>query len=110
MDSLDAKRLRWLANMFPMQIPAKDENDKLCNAIHLYSTAGANKIEAQERRIQELEAELKAALNTINDVGEEIKKVEGNYDHLADLWAQVPPKIKDMVTSICGGEFEEEEE
>lgn len=109
-DILEVKRLRWLTNMFPLQIPARDENDRLCNAIHLYCTSGADKIEAQEKRIQELEVELKAAINTINDAGEEIKAVEKNYDHLADLWAQVPPKIKDMVTRICDCEFEREEE
>ena len=110
MEIPEVKSLRWLANVFPLAIPARDEHDKLCNAIHLYSTAGADKIEAQAKRIEELEIELQAAFNTINDVGEQIKAVEKNYDHLADLWAQVPPKIKDMVTRICGDEFEELEE
>ena len=109
MDIPEVKSLRWLANMFPMQIPARDDDDRLCNAIHLYCTAGADKIEAQELRIQELDAELMEAHEAIDNAREEIKDVEKNYDHLADMWAQVPPMIQDMVTRICDGEFEREE-
>lgn len=110
MDIPEVKSLRWLANMFPLQIPPIDENDKLCNAIHLYSRAGADKIEAQAKRIEELENELQAAVNTINEVRAESRQIEESRDHLADLWMQVPPKIKDMVMRICGDEFEEPEE
>lgn len=109
MDIPEVKSLRWLANMFPLVIQAKDETDKMCSAIHLYCTAGADKIEAQAKRIEELEIELQAAFNTINDVSAESRMIEENRDHLADLWMQVPEKIKDMVTRICGGEFEMEE-
>ena len=105
----ELKSLRWLANMFPLQIPAQDDNDRLCNAIHLYCTAGADKLEAQELRIQELEVELQEAHETIDNARDEIKDVEKNYDHLADMWAQVPPMIQDMVKRICDGEFEREE-
>lgn len=106
----EVKSLRWLENVFPLQIPARDEHDRLCNAIHLYSTAGADKIEAQAKRIEELEIELQAAFNTINDISAESRQIEESRDHLADLWMQVPPKIKDMVTRICGDEFEEPED
>ena len=41
----EVKSLRWLANMFPYTENPKDETDKMSNAIHIYCTAGANKIE-----------------------------------------------------------------
>ena len=41
----EVKSLRWLANMFPWTDNPKDEADRISNAIHLYCTAGANKIE-----------------------------------------------------------------
>ena len=36
--------LRWLANMFPYIDKPQDETDKMSNAIHIYCTAGADKI------------------------------------------------------------------
>lgn len=47
----EAKSLRWLVNAFPLTIPAKEESDKLCNAIHLYAQAGADKLEQQAEKI-----------------------------------------------------------
>ena len=41
----EVKSLRWLTNMFPYTEDPKDESDKMCNAINLYCTAGADKIE-----------------------------------------------------------------
>ena len=41
----EVKSLRWLANMFPYEENATDEATKLSNAIHVYCTAGANKLE-----------------------------------------------------------------
>lgn len=41
----EVKSLRWLEYNFPLTIPAKEESDKLCNAIHLYAKAGADKLE-----------------------------------------------------------------
>lgn len=41
----EVKSLRWLANMFPYTERPEDEADKITNAIHVYTTAGANKIE-----------------------------------------------------------------
>jgi hypothetical protein len=41
----EVKSLRWLANMFPYTEHPEDEADKITNAIHVYTTAGANKIE-----------------------------------------------------------------
>lgn len=41
----EVKSLRWLANMFPYIEHPEDETDKITNAIHVYTTAGADKIE-----------------------------------------------------------------
>lgn len=41
----EVKSLRWLANMFPFTESPKNETDKMSNAIHVYCTAGAKKIE-----------------------------------------------------------------
>lgn len=41
----EAKSLRWLANIFPFVDKPQDETDKMSNAIHVYCTAGADKIE-----------------------------------------------------------------
>lgn len=41
----EVKSLRWLANMFPYTEHPEDETDKIANAIHVYTTAGADKIE-----------------------------------------------------------------
>lgn len=41
----EVKSLRWLANMFPFTKDPKDETDKISNAINIYCTAGADKIE-----------------------------------------------------------------
>lgn len=42
----EAKSLRWLANMFPWTENPQDETDRMTNAIHVYATAGADKIDA----------------------------------------------------------------
>lgn len=101
MDTSEVKSLRWLANMFPLQIPARDENDKICNAIHLYCTAGADKIEAQALRIEELDVELQEANETIDNLRDEIRDIRNGRYQLAE-------KIKDAVDRIFDGEFEEE--
>ena len=41
----EVKSLRWLANMFPWVDNPRDDADRMSNAIHLYCTAGADKIE-----------------------------------------------------------------
>ena len=41
----EVKSLRWLANMFPFVKDPKDETDKISNAINIYCTSGADKIE-----------------------------------------------------------------
>lgn len=46
----EVKSLRWLANMFPYTEKPKDETDKISNAIHIYCTAGADKIEELANR------------------------------------------------------------
>ncbi len=54
----EAKSLRWLAFNFPYIENPEDEADKICNAIHLYTTAGAEKLEEQARTIEQLKAEI----------------------------------------------------
>lgn len=50
----EAKSLRWLANMFPFIENSKDETDKMSNAINVYCTAGANKIDELQKNVYEL--------------------------------------------------------
>ena len=49
----EAKSLRWLANQFPFIESPRDEVDKMTNIIHVYCSAGANKI---DELVNELEA------------------------------------------------------
>ena len=48
----EVKSLRWLANMFPFTENPKDEEGKICNAINVYCTAGADKIEELAEMIE----------------------------------------------------------
>ena len=57
-DIPEAKSLYWLVFNFPLTIPAKDDGDRLCNSIHAYAKAGAEKIEEQARRSAALESQL----------------------------------------------------
>lgn len=41
----EVNSLRWLANMFPYVENPQDDTDRLSNAIHVYCSAGADKIE-----------------------------------------------------------------
>lgn len=54
----EVKSLRWLAFQFPFTKEPKDETDKMCNAIHIYATAGADKIESQAKTIELMRQEL----------------------------------------------------
>lgn len=47
----EVKSLRWLANMFPYIENPQDETDKMSNAIHIYCSAGADKIEELQKQI-----------------------------------------------------------
>lgn len=47
----EVKSLRWLANMFPYIEKPKDDTEKMNNAIHVYATKGADKIEQLEEDI-----------------------------------------------------------
>lgn len=67
MEIHEAKSLRWLVNQFPLTIPAKEDTDKICNAIHLYAKAGADKLEAQAKRIEELDKEVAKLTNHIQE-------------------------------------------
>lgn len=49
--SNEAKSLRWLADMFPYIENPKDDAEKMNNAIHIYATNGADKIEQLEENI-----------------------------------------------------------
>lgn len=53
----EVKSLRWLANQFTFIENAKDDIDKMSNAIHVYCEAGANKIEELNKMIKELQLE-----------------------------------------------------
>lgn len=57
-DVKEVKNLRWLALQFPFVENPEDDGARLCNAIHLYATAGAEKIEAQAKTIRQLRAEI----------------------------------------------------
>lgn len=48
----EAKSLRWLENMFPFIENAKDNIDKMSNAIHVYCKAGADCIEANTKELE----------------------------------------------------------
>lgn len=47
-----AKSLRWLSNMFPFVEHPEDEADRMSNAIHIYSKAGAEKIQELEQKLE----------------------------------------------------------
>ena len=53
-ESSEAASLRWLANMFPYTSSPSDETDKMCNAIHVYCTAGADKIDELSSEVESL--------------------------------------------------------
>ena len=50
----EVKSLRWLANMFPFTENPEDEVDKMSNAIHIYCTAGADKLEEYASLLEEI--------------------------------------------------------
>lgn len=45
-----------LANMFPMIKNPKDETDKITSCIHIYCSAGADKIEELQNKVEELQS------------------------------------------------------
>lgn len=53
----EVKSLRWLANMFPFIENPENDADRVCNAINVYCTAGANKIEELSTKVNNLEIE-----------------------------------------------------
>lgn len=50
----EASSLRWLSNQFPFDPDPKDNTDKMCNCIHIYCRAGADKIEQLAAKNKEL--------------------------------------------------------
>lgn len=65
--SKEAKSLRWLANMFPLTNVPLDETDKISNAIHIYCSAGAEKIEQLQKENEMLLEYLKNKGVDLND-------------------------------------------
>lgn len=65
--SKEAKSLRWLANMFPLTNVPLDETDKISNAIHIYCTAGAEKIDQLQKENEMLLEYLKNKGVDMND-------------------------------------------
>ena len=55
----EVKSLRWLANMFPFTKNPQDETDRMTNAINVYVTAGADKIEELDKKCEALSRVLK---------------------------------------------------
>ena len=49
----EVKSLRWLANNFPFTENPKDEVDRMTNAIHVYCSAGADKIEELAKSLED---------------------------------------------------------
>lgn len=47
-----AKSLQRLSNMFPFMEHPEDEADRMSNAIHIYSKAGAEKIRELEEKLE----------------------------------------------------------
>ena len=62
-ENQEAKSLRWLANMFPFTENPEDEGDKMCNVIHVYAEAGADKINELQETIDKLKELLKTDWN-----------------------------------------------
>ena len=58
-----AKSLRWLANQFPPIPNADNTVDKMNNLIHIYATAGADKIDALGKELEEVRELLKEVNN-----------------------------------------------
>ena len=54
----EVKSLRWLANMFPWTDKPEDDTDKITNCIHLYTSAGADKIEELAKENEQLKKEI----------------------------------------------------
>lgn len=50
----EVKSLRWLVFNFPFVEEPKDEADKITNAIHVYCSAAADKIEEIQKELNEL--------------------------------------------------------
>lgn len=65
--SKEAKSLKWLANMFPLTNVPLDETDKISNAIHIYCTAGAEKIDQLQKENEILLEYLKNKGVDLND-------------------------------------------
>lgn len=63
----EVKSLRWLANMFPYTENPEDDSDRMSNAIHIYCTAGADKIEEYASLLEVANNQLKDNKNRVED-------------------------------------------
>lgn len=52
----EAKSLRWLAYQFPFTENPKDEVDKMTNCIHVYCSAGADKIDELIKALEDVKS------------------------------------------------------
>lgn len=84
MEIHEAKSLRWLVNQFPLTLPARHDTDKICNAIHLYAKAGADKLEAQAKRIEELERSQEALCEATVGYSAEIARLDKEVANLTN--------------------------
>lgn len=71
-----AKSLCWLSNMFPFNEAPMTKEDKMCNAIHVYTSAGAVKITDLIKENEFLKAQLAENTSSNPDVVEETEKKE----------------------------------
>ena len=70
----EAKSLRWLANMFPEIKNPKNNEEHVCNCIHAYCTAGANRIEELLARVGSKDNNNDTELDGTSDRMERIKE------------------------------------
>ena len=54
----EAKSLLWLANNFPLIEKPEDDVDRMNNTIHIYCTAGADKIEKLAKALEDVKKEV----------------------------------------------------
>ena len=85
----EVKSLRWLANMWPQVEKPEDDADRMSNAIHLYCTAAADRMEAMSETVafaQTINAErdaLKIDKINLTAMVEQLEKVKEERDAMA---------------------------
>lgn len=75
----EVKSLRWLANMWPQVEKPEDDADRMSNAIHLYCTAAADRMEAMSEAV-----DYARTINAENvRMKAELEKVRAERDSMA---------------------------